>query len=507
MMTRTPATPVIERLPQQSALRMPRDLGGPGLLVGWSMEREHQRTPFGFSFGSPLTSPETGFVDPILLNREGHLLTVAPTGAGKGVGCIVPALLHYDGPAIVIDPKGENAAITAERRRALGQEVVILDPMGIVEGSKGTFNPLDLIDPRSASGVDEAAALVHALLPDGIDDGKNLYWVSRGRQLLLAMVLHVVTDLPREKQTLTEVRRLANAAAANPQALADAFAKSRHPEVRIIAGNLQIKADNTLGGILSFAQEGIDFMRGPALQAAVERTSFDLDGVVRGAPLTIYIVMPPHMLNSHGRFLRLWISALMTLIMRRRNRPDRSTLFILDEAAQLGPLDELRTAVTLMRGYGLQTWTFWQDLSQMRILYPTDWQTMLNNCAVLQAFGPNNLRAAEDVAAMLGALNGREFLALEADEMLLQIAGDEAVVAARPNYLRDPPFKGLFAENPFFRRDADPLPRPAIDRTYLRPMAGSEPKPRKRRHGPGPVDPIDRLLAREILREVGGDAR
>jgi type IV secretion system protein VirD4 len=231
---------------------------------------------------------------------------------------------------------------------------------------------------------------------------------------------------------------------------------------------------------------------------------------VSGAPLTIYIVLPPHMLGSHGRFLRLWISALMSLVMRRRRRPEKSTLFILDEAAQLGPLDELRTAVTLMRGYGLQTWTFWQDLSQLRILYPQDWQTMLNNCAVLQAFGANNLRAATDVADMFGALDGRGFLMLEADEMLLQIAGDEAVVAARPNYLRDPPFEGLFDKNPFFDVDIDPVPRPVIDRAYLRPAAqGAEPgspERRKIRTGPGPVDPVDDLLAREILRRLAETA-
>lgn len=498
--------PTISRLDPYSALKMPRDLGGPGLLVGWSMEREHMRTPVGFSFGAPDTSPDTGFVDPILLNREGHLLTVAPTGAGKGVGCIIPALLHYDGPAIVIDPKGENAAITTRRRREMGQEVVVLDPLGLVDGSSGQFNPLDLIDPRSPSGVDEASALVHALLPDRTDDGRNLYWVSRGRQLLLAMVLHVVTDLPSERHTLTEVRRIANAAAADPAALARTFRQSRHPEVRMIAGNLQINADSTLGGILSFAQEGVDFLRGPSLQTAIERTSFDVDRVVSGAPLTIYIVLPPHMLGSHGRFLRLWISALMSLMMRRRRRPDKSTLFILDEAAQLGPLDELRTAITLMRGYGLQTWTFWQDLSQLRILYPQDWQTMLNNCAVLQAFGANNLRAANDVAQVFGALNGREFLTLEADEMLLQIAGDEAVVAARPNYLRDPPFEGLFDQNPFFDCKVDPVPRPVIDRAYLR-AAPSSPEPastnqNKIRQGPGPVDPVDSLLSREILERL-----
>lgn len=178
------------------------------------------------------------------------------------------------------------------------------------------------------------------------------------------------------------------------------------------------------------------------------------------------------------------------------------------EAAQLGPLDELRTAVTLMRGYGLQTWTFWQDLSQLRILYPSDWQTMLNNCAVLQAFGPNNLRAAEGVAEFFGALGGQEFLALQADEMLLQIAGDEAVVAARPNCRRDAPFEGLFEDNPFFDHGLDPVPPPVIDRTYLRAVphdTASAPRGRHRR-GPGPVDPVNRILSRVILRELSEGA-
>ncbi len=34
-------------------------------------------------------------------------MTIASTGAGKGVGCITPALLRHKGPVVVIDPKGE----------------------------------------------------------------------------------------------------------------------------------------------------------------------------------------------------------------------------------------------------------------------------------------------------------------------------------------------------------------------------------------------------------------
>ena len=60
-----------------------------------------------------------------------HLMTIAPTRSGKGTTQIVPNLLTYAGSALVIDPKGENAAITAEQRYHMGQEIHIVDPWGI----------------------------------------------------------------------------------------------------------------------------------------------------------------------------------------------------------------------------------------------------------------------------------------------------------------------------------------------------------------------------------------
>ena len=49
-----------------------------------------------------------------------HLLTMAPTRSGKGVGTIIPNLLTLDRSVICIDPKGENARVTARARSARG---------------------------------------------------------------------------------------------------------------------------------------------------------------------------------------------------------------------------------------------------------------------------------------------------------------------------------------------------------------------------------------------------
>src|SRR5690349_19336221 len=71
--------------------------------------------------------PET-----LTYSGDSHLMTIAPTGAGKGRSAIIPNLLQFPGPVVIIDPKGENYHVTAGRRRALGHEVILLDPFRLI---------------------------------------------------------------------------------------------------------------------------------------------------------------------------------------------------------------------------------------------------------------------------------------------------------------------------------------------------------------------------------------
>ena len=102
----------------------------PGLPLGWD--------------GDVLAPAHSKRAASAIVHRgEGHLITVAPTGSGKGVGAVIPALLSHEGSAIVIDPKGENYAVTAEFRRSLGQHVYVLDPFGVTDAVSDRLNPLD----------------------------------------------------------------------------------------------------------------------------------------------------------------------------------------------------------------------------------------------------------------------------------------------------------------------------------------------------------------------------
>ncbi len=85
----------------------------------------------------------------VIYQGERHLLLFGPNGTGKGTRFLIPNLLSIkDRSIVVIDPKGELAAVTADYRRTVG-EVVMLNPFNMLGlGSKG-FNPLATSDRAS----------------------------------------------------------------------------------------------------------------------------------------------------------------------------------------------------------------------------------------------------------------------------------------------------------------------------------------------------------------------
>ena len=112
-----------------------------------------------------------------------HLLTIAPTRTGKGVGTIIPNLLDYPGPAVCIDPKGENARITARYRAKFGP-VHVLDPFGVTGLPGAAFNPLDRIDPDGLDLADDCMTLADALVYDAPGEAGEAHWNEEAKALI-----------------------------------------------------------------------------------------------------------------------------------------------------------------------------------------------------------------------------------------------------------------------------------------------------------------------------------
>lgn len=410
-----------------------------GLLLGWQ--------------DPPTTGRKNGFPTPIWdRGDEGHLITVAPTGAGKGVGCIIPALLTWQGPAIVIDPKGENYAVTAKHRRAMGQSVHVLDPFCITDCRRSdSLNPLDLLGALKTAQEDEMRVIAQAVIQEKTF-GKNQdpYWDSRAANLITTAIGHCSTHLktPSMRDVREVVEWYDHWSTESPYGTQSG---SCHHGIAQDFKPVGMSSSRTRTCITSTAIDHLAFIADGPVTASLLKSTIDLKKIQRGDPLTIYIVLPPDKLITHGKLLRLWLVTLMTTLSRRRAKPRIPTLLLADEAAQLGGVKELVSAITLMRGYGVKVWTFWQDISQLRKTYPDTWEAILNNCSIHQYFGASTPMAANLLQDYLADTCPRPVHALKPNQLTLYRPEHQGAVMRIPNYLSDPMFQGLYSRNPFYR--------------------------------------------------------
>lgn len=112
---------------------------------------------------------------PLRYAGPAHLLTMAPTRSGKGVGTLIPNLLTANRSVICIDPKGENARITGRARNRFGP-VHVLDPFGVTGLPSAAFNPLAGLDPNGLDVAEEAATLAEALVYDAPGEAGDAHW-------------------------------------------------------------------------------------------------------------------------------------------------------------------------------------------------------------------------------------------------------------------------------------------------------------------------------------------
>lgn len=266
----------------------------------------------------------------------------------------------------------------------------------------------------------DSEMLAELILGEQPISSRDLFWELSAKGLLTGLI-GLAAESPEPSQR--HLGRVLDLLYGDDVDYNIAVALDTHPFANQLAREelgayLQHEADKCRPSVRSTAQACVKSLGARAVRQAIGRTTFDLVGWVRGDPIDIFLIFSPDRLRSHRALLRLWVGTLTAAILRRSRAPEARTLLILDEIGQLGPLPQLLTAVTLLRGYGVQVWTFWQDLAQLRALYPTEWESILNNAAVIQAFGLTNGLVARTVAELLG-VDVKRVLGLPPSDQLL----------------------------------------------------------------------------------------
>ena len=217
---------------------------------------------------------------------------------------------------------------------------------------------------------------------------------------------------------------------------------------------LSLSERETRPSVLASTQQHLRLFDSELIRRLTDKTSFDLDALIAGKPMSLYIIVPPARLSSYKPLLRSWLSGLLFALTTRRTLPEHRTLLLCDEIASLGRMDAFLMAATLMRGWGLTLWSFWQNPAQLE-LYGDQARTIVDNAGVVQLFGARNRRMAGEFAALVGGVDADEILTMAPDQQLLLIEGGHPRICRRIRYFEDPLFAGLYDPNPLFPAGAD----------------------------------------------------
>jgi type IV secretion system protein VirD4 len=342
---------------------------------------------------------------------ERHLILFGPNGTGKGTRFLIPNLLTItDRSIVVIDPKGELAAVTADYRRTVS-DVVMLNPFNVLGLGSAGYNPLAALDPGSPYFYDDAAALGEALIKV---ESKDPHWTESAQGLIVALIMWEKllrgneANLENVRDMLTEPEN------SEPHKGDDARSNERlntglrHTaiqmtqdggyEIASLASRFAGRDTNELASIRSTGDTQTRWLLSRPMRDDLKKSGVDFRKL-KDKPTTVYVILPAERMRTHSTWLRLVVVSALRALYRPGGL---RTLFLIDEMPALGHLGPLEDAFGLVRGYNVQIAGICQDLAQLKALYNERWESFLANAGVVQGFAPNDLTTADWMSRRAG---------------------------------------------------------------------------------------------------------
>ncbi|MAT06398.1 MAG: hypothetical protein CL424_15275 [Acidimicrobiaceae bacterium] len=355
------------------------------------------------------------------------VMVVGATQTHKTTGLAVPAILEADDKAVIaVSVKDDLVADTIGWRSQLDGQCWVFDPTNVLAATPDSdLDHLDGDDLRHArlrsrivraswSPLANCATWQGALSTafdltragssaDGGADGDNKFFYESAESLLACYLYAAANQRGASMRTVVSwVARKVNDDV--DDILADL------PSLEAVQHFRGIFADDrkTLSNIFSTARLIIAAYLDPNVAAAAESTDFAPAAFFDGRPNTLYLVAPPanqeRLRVVFNMVIKQFVDAAYAWVLEHGRPLDRKVLLILDELANIAPINNLGGIASTVASQGMQLVSVVQDLSQLHTRYgPNDANTIVNNHrALLLLTGVKDTTTLETVSKLLG---------------------------------------------------------------------------------------------------------
>lgn len=365
-------------------------------------------------------------------NQPGHVILAAQTGAGKGVGFVLPTLWTWKESTIINDIKGENWQYTAGYRKLLGHKVLKFDATSL---NTVHFNPMAEIRKGTVYEYQEAKNIADTIVSP--DKKTDRFFGPNGVEFLTGAILHVLYTVRGRTANLTDVYRFLTTPTLTEQEKLERMVwgehnpnaddlffkvygyfikkdgedkKEVHPIVSGIGNDMLNRADNERSGIISTAKTELAIFADPVISRAIQYSDFRIKDLMNyDVPVDLYFVTPPKAIGLTATLMKLFINQIIFILTdemviaesgQNENFKHR-LLLLIDEFPALGKIELLHSALAYVRGYGMKVALITQDLKQLYAIYGEN-NSILNNCRTQIFYTPSDDKTTSFIEQKLG---------------------------------------------------------------------------------------------------------
>lgn len=344
------------------------------------------------------------------LDKNLFTLVIGGSGSRKTRAYVKPNLLQCNSSYIIMDPKGELLRDIGNVFKAEGYKIRVFDLIDMLSSFR--YNPF--IYFKRESDIQGFITNLFANTEDKTKHGGDAFWDKTAKMMLSALMYYVWYECPETEMNFGTVMELILAEtveegdeagiSATQVLIEELRARSpRHIAVRYFDAYRKGAGET----IMSIQESLLSRLEKFLLEDVVNLTTGDeLELEKIGEEKTaLFIRMPDD--NSFHFLASALITQLFQLMMAQADARSTGSLpvpvhFVLEEARNITLPDSFQNWVATMRSRNIILSIILQNISQIKRMFPDDWESVSGMCDEILYLGGNEQSTHEWISKAMG---------------------------------------------------------------------------------------------------------
>lgn len=303
-----------------------------------------------------------------------NVVVIGSSGAGKSQAYVIPNLINIRNKSIIVtDPKGELDKLTSQLKRDQGYKTYQVD---FVNFKQAKYNPLYYVEtPLDAQKI---ANTIISNFEKGGGNSSGQFFKNSATNILSALIVYVKTEYDKDEANLEKVVEVYDEHIQDEEHFlkwVDTIPKE-HP-AKDLLNSIKELTDVTRKSVTSTLSNGFSLFKLPQVKSMTSKSDFNFeDFIEEKAILYVKLSMED---DTFAPLTSVFFSQMLNIYYQiaqesSDNKLKRKMVFMLDEFANIGKLDNYSKVLATCRSLGLSMHTIIQNKAQLekRSMYGKD---------------------------------------------------------------------------------------------------------------------------------------